>query len=446
MWTVAFSGKFYKDLTKFLFDAAPRENGCFLLANSYRTKNTSVLLVTGMVRPTADSWNYSSRRSLEPNSLYVSKSVATADAAKSGLIFVHTHPDPRHPATFSMIDEKSNKRMFANLSSILPDTPLGSLVFSKHGICGVVFEENGIIRDVSKIKIVGNTLVEFPGVGFEKRHTNKMDVKYDRQIRAFGKQSQKKLQDVIVTIVGTGGTGSPVAVQLARMGVKRLRLIDMDNIEETNLSRIYGTSDTDVGKPKVKVLKKHIQSFSKCEVIAIHGDVTDQGILGKLIESDVIFACTDNLTSRSTLNDVSNRYYIPLIDVGCRIHLNGDRTISQAIGKVQVVTPDNACLWCSGTLDGRLILQESLSEEEKIRLANEGYYDGIEKQPSIISLTTMAASMAVTKFLNVMGVFGDQYNPMTQIEMRDGFMIDDCPEINANCICRKSLGRCALER
>lgn len=437
---MVFTGRFYKDLVEFLFSTAPRENGCFLLANSYKTKGRSVLLVTGMVRPAADSWNYSSRRSLEPNSSYVSRCVAAADVAGSSPVFVHTHPNPLHPATFSVIDVKSNQRMFENLSSIIPDRPLGSLVFSKHGICGVVFDRDEKIYDVSKVKVVGNTLIEFPGVGFEKRRAGKTDARYDRQVRTFGKQNQKRLHDTVVVIVGAGGTGSPVAVQLARMGVKNLLLIDRDNVDVTNLSRIYGSNDADVGKPKVEVLKRHIRTFSKSKVVAVRGDVADNEMLERLVGSDVIFACTDNLTSRSILNDISNRYCIPLIDVGCRIHLNDDRSISQAIGKVQVVTPDSACLWCSGTLDGRQILQESLSEEEKAKLASEGYYDGMEKQPSVISLTTMAASMAVTKLLNVVGAFGDQYNPRTQIELQNGFMVDDRPAIDANCICRKNLG------
>ena len=439
MWTVAFSGEFYKDLVEFLFGTAPYENGCFLLANSYRAKDRFVLLVTGAILPTADSWNYRGKRSLEPSSSYVSQCVAAADAAESSLLFVHTHPNPLHPSTFSMIDRKSNKRMFENLSNIIPDKPLGSLVFSKAGICGVVFDK-GELYGVSKVKIAGNTLTEFPGIGFEEKQIGKIDARYDRQIRALGRQRQRRFRDMVVTIVGVGGTGSPVAIQLARMGIKNLQLIDMDNVDETNLPRIYGSSDADIGKPKVEVLRKHLRSFSKSRVTAIRGDVTDKGMLEQLIGSDVIFACTDNLTSRSVLNDISSKYYIPLIDVGCRIHLNDDGSISQAVGKVQAVTPDSACLWCSGTLDGRLILQESLSEEQKTKLANEGYYDGMEKQPSVISLTTMAASMAVFKLISMVGAFGDKYNPRTQIELQSGFMVDDRPEIRTNCICRKNLG------
>lgn len=444
MWTIIFPENFYKNLKEFLFSTAPFENGCFLLANSYKTKNNSVLLITDVIKPIQNSWNKMGKNSLEPSSSFINKCVVSADAKNSSLIFVHTHPNSMHPSKFSWIDEKSNNEIFDNLSQILEDRPLGSLVFSRKGICGVVFN-NDILQSVSKIKILGKSLYEFPGIGFDKTLLNNTERKFDRQSSALGKQNQKKLQELTITIVGVGGTGSAIAVQLARMGVKRLHLIDMDIIEETNIPRVYGSKESDIGKPKVKVLKKHIETFSKSAVDAINVDVTDKEALTHLINSDVIFACTDNLTSRAILNDVSIQYFIPLIDVGCRINLNADNSISQAISKVQIITPDSACLWCTGTLDGKTILQESFSDKEKKKLVKEGYYDGIEKQPSVISITTMAASMAVNKLLNLLGVFGDDYNSQTQIEWKDGFMIDYMPEIKKNCICQKNRGKCSLE-
>ena len=440
MWTVVFPRKLYDKLNKFLFSSAPYENGCFLLANSYKTKNNSVLLITKIIKPIDDSWNNIAKNALEPSSSYINQCVVKAESTKSSLIFVHTHPDVRHPATFSLIDEKSNSRMFANLSQVLQNRPIGSMVFSRKGICGVVSARNHL-QNINKIKIVGATLIEFSGVGYEKNHSENVSTEFDRQVRALGKHNQKRLQNIKVTIVGLGGTGSPVAVQLAKMGVANLQLIDMDRIDVTNLSRVYGSSNADVGEPKVKIVKRYLETFSKSNICAICADVTDQKMQERLIDSDVIFACSDNLTSRAVLNEISNKYYIPLIDVGCRINLDDNGLITQAVAKVQVVTPDSACLWCTGTLDGKTILQESFTKEEKQQLTKEGYYDGIEKQPSVISLTTMAASMAVNKILSIIGTFGTKYNTRTQIELKDGFMIDDTPKIKENCICKKHSGQ-----
>ena len=440
MWTLVFPGELYRDLNKFLFSTSPSENGCFLLASSHHTENSSVILINRVIKPNKDSWNRSGEDSLEPSTSFINQCVVSAEAEGSSLVFVHTHPNATHPSGFSHIDEKSNSKMFDNLSQILVDIPLGSLVFSRKGVCGVIFAD-GMLRSVSRIKVSGNLLHEFPGVGYDGHISDSMNKKFDRQMRVLGRQGNKKLQNLSVTVVGAGGTGSAVTVQLARMGVHRMCLIDMDVIEDTNVPRVYGSSEKDVGKPKVDVLKKHIRTFSNSEVDAIYSDVASKEAAMRITDSDVIFACTDNLTSRSILNDISIRYMIPLIDVGCRIDLNSDSSIFQATAKVQTVTPDSACLWCTGTLDGKKILQESLSEKEKQELAREGYHDKIEVQPSIISMTTMSASLAVNKLLCILGTFGDTYSSRTQTELKDSFMVNDTPEIKNDCVCRKNMGR-----
>lgn len=440
MWEVVFPLSLFEDLRIFLFSNVPSENGCFLLANYFRINNKrNVLLVTKAIYPSPDSWNYSSGDSLEPKSFYINDAVMEADFNKSCLIFIHTHPSPFHPVTFSAIDESSNKRLFANLSQILPDIPLGSLVMSRRELYGVVYNK-GLFQLVDQVCLSGNISQEFPVACKIKSKKNSIDPIFDRQVRMFGEGNQKKLQDLTITVVGVGGTGSSVAVQLARMGVKKLRLIDFDVLDETNVSRVYGATIKDIGQPKVNVVRNHLKTFSKASIDILSEDITKKNVVKDLIDSDVIFSCTDNLTSRSILNDISIQYYIPLIDVGCRIHLGKKGSIDQAIAKVQVVTPDSACLWCTGTLDGRLILQESYPEEERKRQAAEGYCEGIEKQPSIISMTTLAATLGINKLLSILGIMGNDYDTFTQIEVKNGFMISNTPEIKSGCICQKRRG------
>jgi hypothetical protein len=440
MCKIIFPRELFEDLNKFLFSTAPRENGCFLLANSYKTKSKKTgITITEIIKPNEDSWNTEGEHSLEPSSSFINQAVVLADSSKSSLIFVHTHPHSHHPAKFSPIDEKSNKELFANISQILQDTPLGSFVFSEHGIYGVIYNSRKI-RPVTTVTLSGKHISNIPVVG-SKPQPKQIDSKFDRQTRALGKYSQYKLQDLTVAIVGVGGTGSPLSIQLARMGVKKLLLIDKDVLDKTNIPRVYGSKEKDIGKPKVEILKKHMKSFSATKVEAIQADITTENVVPYLINSDVIFGCTDNLSSRAVLNDISVQYHIPLIDVGCRIHLNKNRSIDQAVMKVQVVTPDTACLWCTETLDGKTIMQESLSTDEKKKLAEEGYYQDLEDQPSIISMTTMASSMAVNKLLSLLGTFGDDYSSRTQIELKDGFMINDTPSIKDNCVCIKRKGK-----
>ena len=438
MWTITFPKPLYKELEEFLFSTAPYENGCFLLAQAYDAGKRSMLLATDILKPAEGSWNSQGRHSLMPSSSFINECVVRSEATKSSLIFVHTHPDTAHPPTFSKIDRITNRKMFTNLSEIVPGRPLGSLVFSRHGVSGVVFDK-ARISSVKRVKIVGNTLTECNTIGTNARSSKTMAM-FERQTRAFGTHVQQQIQNMSVTVIGVGGTGSSVSVQLARMGVKHIRLVDMDHVDESNLTRIYGSRKSDVGRMKVDVLRRHIMSFSRSTVTAICANVLDDSVLNALIESDVMFGCTDNHISRHRLNEISNRFYIPLIDVGCRIDVDDAGSISQAVAKIQAVTPESACLWCSGTLDGRTMLQESLPEEEKKKLAEEGYYEEVGKQPSVISLTTLAASMAVNKFLGIVGAIEDESGTRLQVELRGGFMISDVPEIRAECVCRKNMG------
>lgn len=438
MWTVVIPETIYTNMRRLLFDSTQLENGCFMLARHFYAKNVSSLLVTDMIRPDSNSWLARTQDSLVPNASFISSCVVKADDSTSSLIFVHSHTGHAHPASFSPIDIESNARLFENLSPILPNRPLGSLVFAKRGASGQVYE--GGIVEVSSIKIVGRRLDWVPIAGNGVQNIRDDDVVYDRQIRALGRVAHDKMKRMTVAIVGAGGTGSSVAVQLGKMGVGRLLLIDMDTIDTTNLPRVYGSCVDDIGRSKVDVLRSHIRSFSTSKVDAICGSVEDEVVQQALLESDVMFSCTDNLTSRSIANEISGRYYIPLIDVGCRVRLNGNGSIHQAAAKAQLVTVDGPCLWCTDTLDGVTILHESLTSDEKQRLAAEGYYEGLEKQPSIVPLTTMAATMAATKFLGLLGAFNGDAGTRIQADIGTGIMVDDSPCFRPSCICRAERG------
>jgi shikimate 5-dehydrogenase len=61
-------------------------------------------------------------------------------------------------------------------------------------------------------------------------------------------------------IVGCGGTGSAVAEQLLRLGVRNLKLVDPDELSCSNVTRVYGSRLLDVGRPKVDVLAEHLEA------------------------------------------------------------------------------------------------------------------------------------------------------------------------------------------
>lgn len=443
-WKVVFPGSLYSELNDFLFSASPNENGCFLMANHYKAARTkSVLMVTKVILPTHNSWQYAGDSSLAPTAEFINRAVTEADVSGLCPIFVHTHPSSHHPPSFSSVDRRTNIRLFQNLDEILSTRPLGSIVISRIGIAGVVFS-GGKIEEILQVIVAGLSLKDVQ-VAQINGIFNGLNPKFDRQVRIYGEEIQRLIQRMTVSIVGVGGTGSSVAVQLARIGVGKLILIDKDSLEETNLTRVYGSTLTDVGKTKVEVIKKHLRSFSQSTTVeTLQKDVTKDNVLDKLLQSDVIFGCTDNLSSRAILNDVSIQYYVPLIDIGCRIHKLPDGRIDQIVAKIQVVTPDAACLWCSDSLDGVAILQETLHDEERRKLELEGCRESPDKQPSIISLTSMAASLGVNKLLQMLT--DSTTDSRTEIELVNSIFNSDQPKIKQGCICQKRRGIAGLRK
>ena len=78
--------------------------------------------------------------------------------------------------------------------------------------------------------------------------------------RLFGASFNDIIREMRIGIVGGGGTGSPVAMLLMRLGARRLALIDPDVIEDTNLNRVHGSrrADADAAMRKVDILAREI--------------------------------------------------------------------------------------------------------------------------------------------------------------------------------------------
>ena len=92
------------------------------------------------------------------------------------------------------------------------------------------------------------------------------------------------------TIIGTGGTGTWVAILLAMSGTKKLYLMDEDYLEVSNLNRLPYTID-ELGKAKSEILKEYITAIRPSTEVITMPRVTDLNL--HLISTTFIFDCTD---------------------------------------------------------------------------------------------------------------------------------------------------------
>ena len=112
--------------------------------------------------------------------------------------------------------------------------------------------------------------------------------------RLYGSLGGQRIRQAHVAIVGIGGVGSWAAEALARSGVGRLSLIDLDHISESNVNRqVHALSDT-LGQAKVQAMRERIARINPfCDVRCIEefaGPDNWPGLLGEVPDA-VIDAC-----------------------------------------------------------------------------------------------------------------------------------------------------------
>ena len=88
--------------------------------------------------------------------------------------------------------------------------------------------------------------------------------------RLYGVPGAAAIRAAHVAVVGIGGVGSWTAEALARSGVGRLTLIDLDHVAESNINRQVHALETTVGQAKVVAMRERIaQIHPECEVHGI---------------------------------------------------------------------------------------------------------------------------------------------------------------------------------
>ena len=96
------------------------------------------------------------------------------------------------------------------------------------------------------------------------------DRRFGGLARLYGPSGASLIKSAHVAVVGLGGVGSWAAEALARSGVMRLTLIDLDHIAESNINRQLHAVESTLGQSKVLAMKDRIASFNpECEVICL---------------------------------------------------------------------------------------------------------------------------------------------------------------------------------
>lgn len=413
------------ELKSYLFDLPGIEGAAFILCGQ-SVSDRSTKLISHEILPIKDD-EYLRR---EPYGLSIS-SAALARITKLAryknlsIIFAHSHP--QGVSDFSQQDDGEEGKLLPFLQSRVPNRIHGTLVLTEEHIRGRLYTPHQVATDA--ILVIGNRLTCHLPNNIEVR-----DI-YDRQVRAFGRDIQYVLNKLHVGIVGLGGTGSPLAEQLCRLGVGTISLFDGDNFEDTNVNRVFGSRLRDKGLSKVEIAKNHLDDIGLGADIRIYpSHITEVATASALRDCDIIFGCTDKELPRAILQKLALHYSIPVLDLGVLID-SQDGKILGVHGRITTCMSGEACLFCRGRISSENIRIETLPEEERLKQIKEGYAPELgDPAPAVIAFTAATASLAVSELLHrLTGFMGaDRYSSevliaydqarirTNRIEARDG--------------------------
>ena len=187
----------------------------------------------------------------------------------------------------------------------------------------------------------GDEVYILPAVagGSEELSSKELD-RFSRQVmlEEIGYGGQLKLKNAKICVVGVGGLGNPITSRLVAMGVGRLRIIDRDVIELSNLHRQTMYDESDVGQIKVEAATKKLQKLNPdCKIESIAISVNEYNAKEVIDGCDVVIDALDSVNARYALNKACVEKNIPFV-TGAAVGVSG-----QAF---TIIPKQSACYYC----------------------------------------------------------------------------------------------------
>lgn len=171
----------------------------------------------------------------------------------------------------------------------------------------------------------GDEIYILPAVAGGSELSSKDIDRYSRQImlEEIGYQGQLNLRSAKICVVGVGGLGNPITTRLAAMGVGKLRIIDRDVIELSNLHRQTMFDESDVGQVKVEVAAKKLKKLNPdVEIESLPISINDYTALDAIEGCDIVIDALDSVNARYALNKACVEKNIPFV-TGAAVGVSG---------------------------------------------------------------------------------------------------------------------------
>lgn len=144
-----------------------------------------------------------------------------------------------------------------------------------------------------------------------------------------GASGQQLISQASILIIGLGGLGAPAAFFLAGAGIGKLVVCDFDCIDLTNLHRQVFYRHTDIGQSKAVTLQRGLLALNPgCVVRTVESVLDGADLATEVAAADVVLDCTDNFSTRFTINRACVAANVPLVS-GAAINWQGQVFLMQ---------------------------------------------------------------------------------------------------------------------
>lgn len=318
-------------------------------------------------------------------------------------VFVHSHPFTDHAGESGM-DRDAAKTMCPGAVEAMPGAAIGTMVVSRslESLDAHFYNVATSIRepvDIVYVPRLGDLKAIIPTSStLQDGYDDIDDVFWSRLKMAFGPELVRLTRHVHVGVVGAGGLGEPIAIQLANLGFK-LTLLDSDQFGEENENRSWMGNHQHVeqGLSKVDVCAAALsQSNPETEVQTIVGDIRHKATQQALAACDILILATDNQASRVVASNLAVTHGLVMFDVGTGIDVDNGRLKSVRGQVLRIIPGLNLCHQCAGLLDMAQAGRELLCEEDYEKERSRGYVQGADVfAPQVMPVNTFLAGACV---------------------------------------------------
>lgn len=227
-----------------------------------------------------------------------------------------------------------------------------------------------------------------------------------RTVSAWGQDNQDVLARLNVGVIGNGSVGMIVVEALARTGIGKLTLLDVDHVETVNLDRLLHATqaDADASRAKVELAEEAARRAATCpgfEVIAKPLSIVENDGYALAADCDILFSCVDRPWPRQAMNMLAYTHLIPVVDGGVRADATGG-IFHGAEWRGHVAAPERACLECLGQYDpADVALERSGLLEDADYIAGLSKDHHLRRKENVFIFSAAAASAQMNQFITM---------------------------------------------